>query len=150
MSDGGGYLSGEILIGVDSGAEIPVWPTTLCDQVPTIESEESRSGVRYWAPGDLYAPSIPNEGTRTLHLEAQGRERILKTNICPVRRPLLSVSWLNDKGWDVHFMSREGAWMEHRATGEITSFQRNGGRFEMAAKVMAKSMSINSGQAPRL
>ena len=44
-----------VIIGLDSGAEITLWPPRLCPEVKTEESAESRSGVKYWGPGDLTA-----------------------------------------------------------------------------------------------
>ena len=57
---------------------------------------------------------------------------------------------MNDNGWDVHFMSMEGAWMEHRESGHIASFERVGNRFELVMEVVGGADSINSGHAVQL
>ena len=56
-------------------------------------------------------------------------------DVGPVRKPLLVVCDLNDKGHDVHFMASGHAWVEHSETGEITVFQRSGGKYELVARV---------------
>ena len=40
-----------ISVGIDSGAEITVWPPELAPETPTEESDESRLGVKYYGPG---------------------------------------------------------------------------------------------------
>jgi len=49
-------------IGIDSGAEIPIWPNDLHAEVMIESSPESLSGVKYWGPGDIIAPSIADRG----------------------------------------------------------------------------------------
>ena len=106
---------------------------------------------RIWAPGDLKEPSVKNLGIRNYSIEADGHTFTHTPNICQIRKPLLAVSGLNDKGWDVHFMSKEGAWMEHRQTSTFINFKRTGGRFELFAEVKGDSRSsVFQGQATRL
>ena len=121
-------------MGIDPGAEISVWPSKLHDHVALEATEESKSGVMYWGPSDLTAPSIKNEGKRAYQLDVGGKTLTHRPHICNVRRPLLAVSNLNDNGWGV-MSTLEGGWMEHRATETIISFNRVGGRFEIRAKV---------------
>ena len=46
------------LVCIDSGAEITVWPPDLAPETPTEESGVSRTGVKYFGPGDARgAPS---------------------------------------------------------------------------------------------
>ena len=47
---------------INSGAEITVWPPELEPETPTEQSEESRSGVRYFGPGDKNGPTLVNHG----------------------------------------------------------------------------------------
>ena len=47
---------------VDSGAEITVWLPELAPETPTEESEESRSGVKHFGPGDMNDPTLVNHG----------------------------------------------------------------------------------------
>ena len=123
-----GHTSGSrrVAIGIDSGAEIPVWPETLHSEVETHSTQQSLSGEAYWAPGDLKEPSVKNLGIRNYSIEAYGHTFTHTPNICQIRKPLLAVSGLNDKGWGVHFMSKEGAWMEHRQTSTFINFKRTG------------------------
>ncbi|CAK0868056.1 unnamed protein product, partial [Prorocentrum cordatum] len=58
-----------VTIGLDSGAEITVWPPELVPEVPTKDSPESRRGVKYYGPGDTVAPSLPNLGKRVYELD---------------------------------------------------------------------------------
>lgn len=133
-----GALQGDackISIGVDSGAEISVWPLQLRPDVPVQPTNESRQGVSYWAPGDLQGPSIKNLGTRAYKIKAGGQSMDHRPTICEVRRPLMSVAALNDNGWDVHFMNKTGSWAEHVKTGTFLNFRRRGGRFELDVEV---------------
>ena len=125
-----------VRVGVDSGAEFTVWPGTLSPEVPTEPSASSRVGVCYWGLGDIDAPTLPDMGTRTYDVEVAGQRRQMKVNVAPIRRPLLSVADLNDKGHDVFFMASGDAWARHVRTGEITQFERVGGRLEFEAKVL--------------
>ena len=64
-----------------------------------------------------------------------------------MRKPLLAVADLNDRGWDVHFMSKKGAWAQHTETDDVVTFQRVGGRFEFEAEVLGDGSGNDSGQA---
>ena len=125
----------KISIGVDSGAEISVWPLTLRSEIPLQPTEESKQGVAYWAPGDLKSPSIRNLGTREYLLKAAGQSMSHRPTICEVRRPLMSVAALNDNGWDVHFMAKNGSWAEHVQSETFLNFIRRGGRFELDVEI---------------
>ena len=92
-------------------------------------------------------PSIADEGEKVIRLKIRRGMKTLRVRSCAVRRPLLAVADLNDRGWDVHFMAKHGAWAEH-PSGEVVSFQRVGGRFEFEAAVMGDGSSGNDpGQA---
>ena len=94
---------------------------------------------------------MKNLGIRNYSIEADGHTFTHTPNICQIRKPLLAVSGLNDKGWDVHFMSKEGARMGHRQTSTFINFKRTGGRFELFAEVKGDSRaSVFQGQATRL
>ena len=52
-------------MGVDSGAEVTVWPPNPFPEVATVESEESRRGVKYFGLGaKKKKPTLPKLGTR--------------------------------------------------------------------------------------
>ncbi len=143
--------SRRVAIGIDSGAEIPVWPETLHSEVESQSTQQSLSREAYWAPGDLKEPSVKNLGVRNYSIEVDGHAFRHMPNICHIRKPLLAVSGMNDQGWDVHFMSREGAWMEHRQTSTFINLKRTGGRFELSAEVKGDSRAlVFQGQAARL
>ena len=93
-------------------------------------------GVCYWAPGDLEHPSIPDEGTRVYHLKVVGEQRTLAPHIAPVRKPLISVADMNDKGHDVIFSRGGQAVAVHRESGAVTCITHVGGRFEIEAEVV--------------
>ena len=124
-----------VVIGVDSGAELTVWPADLLPGVPTMETAESRAGVYYWGPGDTTKPTIPDLGKRNYTMMVNGAHRNLTVHVAPVRKPLLAVADLNDKGHDVHFMADGRAWAEHKTSGAITKFRRVGGRYEFEAEI---------------
>jgi len=135
----------QVRVGVDSGAEVTVWPSSLSKDIPIVPG--TASGVKYWAPGDTKEPSIIDEGEKVLRLGVQRGEKLLRVRSCNVRKPLLSVADLNDRGWDVHFMARTGAWAQHADEDEVVTFQRVGGRFEFAAEVLGDGSFQGPGQA---
>ena len=59
--------------------------------------------------------------------------------VAAVRKPLLAVSEMCDRGHDVHFLSTGEAYAVHRASGEVTAFERRKGVFEIAAHVIPYS-----------
>jgi len=134
---------GKVRIGVDSGAEITVWPVDLHSEVPTVPSQESTAGVCYWGPGDKTRPTIRDHGTRVYRLRCGNAALDSKVHVADVRRPLTGVADMNDKGWDVHFMAKTGSWAEH-SSGKVLNFVRTGGRFEMVVEVLG---SGSPGQA---
>ena len=129
---------------VDSGAEVTVWPTSLWpDAAETLPTPESLKGQRYWGPGDVDEPTIPDQGRREYQLNVPGcGRRALNVRCAPVRRALLAVADLNDLGHDVFFLAprdeeTEGNYFaEQYKTGEITRFVRRGKRFEMDAEII--------------
>ena len=134
-----------VRIGVDSGAELTVWPEKLFPEVPIEPNEESKAGVKYWAPGDIDQPTIPDLGCRSYDLLVGGEPRSVKPHVAPVRKPLLAVCDLNDKGHDVHFMHDRRAWAEHHVTKQITKFERVGGRYEIVAEAVNLSRPARQG-----
>ena len=47
-------------MGVDSGAQVIVWPPELFPEVAAVESQESRRGVKYVGLGDNTTPTLSN------------------------------------------------------------------------------------------
>ena len=148
----GSSTGSKVKIGVDSGAEITVWPKNLYPQVETTPSMESQAGVKYWGPSDITSPSIADHGNRVYKLDVDGEIREIKVHVADVRKPLLAVCDLNDRGHDVMFRAaRPGvpakAWAQHVESGSITPFIRRGGRYELDAEVVLPSSSPNGRQA---
>ena len=52
----------KVSIGLDSGAELTVWPPSLIPEVKTKPSKDSVAGVKYYGPGDVQGPSLIDEG----------------------------------------------------------------------------------------
>ena len=67
--------------------------------------------------------------------------------VAAVRKPLLSVSEMCDAGHDVHFLATGQAYALHRATGELTQFERRKGVFEIVARVLPYSGGSGQPQA---
>ena len=131
-----------ISVGIDSGAEITVWPPELAPETPTEESDESRSGVKHFCPGDKNGPTLVNLGRRRFTIKVGGIKRILKAHVVPVRRPLQAVCDLLATGHDVHFTA-EGSWAKHRTTGDVINFVRRGDKFEIDVEVQHPNPSGN-------
>ena len=56
---------------------------------------------------------------------------------------------LNDNGWDVCFMSKEGSWAEHRKKNEnVLDFERVGGRFELVVGEVAETRGKDRPRPP--
>ena len=55
---------GRVSLGLDSGAEITVWPPGLYPQVITQGNASSRKGAKYFGPGDTTHPTLPDLGSR--------------------------------------------------------------------------------------
>ena len=98
----------------------------------------SRAGVKYFGAGDLNGPSLANEGSRRYELDIGGVKRSANVNVVAVRKPLLAMCDLVDKGHAVHFTAK-GCWIEHEASGERIPVHRRGGKFEIDAKVSVPS-----------
>ncbi|CAK0871008.1 unnamed protein product [Prorocentrum cordatum] len=97
-----------VTMGLDSGAEVTVWPPELFPQVATEESPESRRGVKYFGPGDRETPSLPNLGRRRYDLR-----RSANVNVVPVRKPLLAMCSMMDAGHDLHFKCGGRCYAKH-------------------------------------
>ncbi len=141
-----------VMLGVDSGAGVSVWPTKLCDDYPTRQTAASRSGTSY-ASAQAGSSAIVNRGERTLELHVGSEARAFKAQVCDVRKPLLSVSEMNDAGHDVHFLTATAtsagrAFAVHNVSGQITPFVRSKGVFEIEAQVPAFQGKPGQAQKP--
>ena len=109
-------ITKRVTLGLDSGAELTVWPPGLAPEVDALPSVESIRGVKYYGPGDTKSPSLPNLGRRRYGLDIGGFRRHANVNIVPVRKPLLAMCDLEDHGRDVYIVSGK-RWAQHRETG---------------------------------
>ena len=113
---------------MDSGAADSVAPVTLAPQVEIIESPGSRRGQCY---GSASAGRMPNMGQKVLNIQTdEGRDAKVLYQIAEVSRPLTSVSATCDQGnWVVYIP--HGGFIMNTMTGERTSFERQGGIYEL-------------------
>ena len=128
--------AGEIVsIGVDSCAGTTVWPNELCDDTPTEASPSSRAG-RQFVPASKDGPRLPDRGRRKYVLKdrSNGTLRSINVNVTDVKKPLLAVADLNDKGYDVHFL-RTKAYAE-KGNGQRIDFIRRNCIFEYDVEVL--------------
>ena len=122
-----------VAIGVDSGAAASVWPSGLCKEYPTVQTEQS--GMHYATAG-ANEDFLVNEGERTLVLKMpDGTRRGTRMQVAGVRKPLMSVADMVDAGNDVYFLSSGEYYAVHRQTGTITRFVRRKNVFEIDAEV---------------
>ena len=56
-----------------------------------------------------------------------------KVHVVPVRKPLTAAFDLNDQGFDLHLMSGGECCAKHVKTGDVLTFERRGGRYELDA-----------------
>ena len=129
-----GFVGRTVRVGIDSGAGVTVWPTQLCDDYPTQETDDSRKGVTYASAGDGEEP-IRNKGERVIKMVIDGQERVIRAQVARVRKPLLAVSEMCDAGHDLHFLHSGEAYAVHSRTGAITKFARQKGVYEVEAEV---------------
>ena len=108
---------------VDSGAGVSVMPEEMCADAPTTEP----NGRTYKAAGDQ---RIADQGQRTTRAITDCWDKsVIHARVCKVRRMLLAVSEMVDKGNKVvlDHEERGGSYVEHRATGKrIPLFRKNG------------------------
>ena len=125
-----------VRIGVDSGAGISVWPENLASHVPTHSTPESEAGVTYYGAGSGHS-AIKDLGQRKYDLLVDGQHKKMSVHVAQVRKPLLAVSDLNAKGFEVNFPAFNGTpTAKHVDTGEIITMRRSNGIFDFEAVVV--------------
>ena len=140
------FKDGVVTIGIDSGAELSVWPPELCPEIPTEPSEASRTGKKYYGPGDKGAPTLADLGDRTYQLKNNGVVFGHKGHIVPVRKPLMATCDLNDAGYDVHLLTNRQCYAQHVKSGEVLQFERRGNKVEFDAEVLFPESGSGAGQ----
>ena len=139
----------EVRMTIDSGAGISVWPVDLCnDGRPTIPTAESLAGVGY-APAGAQSTLIRDEGKRHFALvDRNGQKTQITPRVAGVRKPLVSVADLNDRGFDVVFPATPrstAAYAKHTSGDTTLTFDRRNQVFEYVVSV--QPWSGNSRQA---
>ena len=122
---------------VDSGASETVIPEGLVRSVDVQASEASRRGVQYEVANGV---QIPNLGQLTLNgfRDVEGFSRIVTTQVCDVKQPLMSVKRLRDSGHAVVFDS-DGGRIEHMASGQSVRLSERDGMFMLKLWVPTKA-----------
>ena len=113
---------------MDSGAADSVAPPTLAPQVDITESAGSRRGQCYVSASGT---RLANMGQKVLNVTTnEGKDTTVLYQIAEVSRPLTSVSATCDKGnWVVY--TPKGGFIYNMQTGERTSFERQGGIYQL-------------------
>ena len=105
---------------MDSGSAVNAMPADAVPFVDTKPGAASQAGMTYrGAGGEL----IPNEGEKDLVMKtAEGQTRRTKWQICPVRRPLISVAKVNEAS-NLVLLSTKNPHVRNLASGQITKFR---------------------------
>ena len=122
-----GYKNGWRMISavVDSGAVRPVLPSDVSLEIKVEDTAESRSGHSFSGAGKNGKP-IPNLGqVKFVGVTMEGHKRQMTWTVASVRKPLISVSKLEDAGNDVTF--GKDPRIVNAKTGQVTKMRRQGG-----------------------
>ena len=105
----------------DSGAEVNALPEDEVPFIPLTESEASKVGKVFRGAG---GQRIPAKGKRVMHARtAEGQSRRVTWEVCPVRRPLLSVAKMTKAG-NVVLLDERRPRIINTRTGEVTALRR--------------------------
>ena len=132
---------------VDSGAVESAMPVEVLPEIATEPSPGSKQGKVYRCAGGT---EIPNLGQKKFTLKtAEGQSRVSCWQVCPVRRPLLSVAQMNKVGNAV-VLDDENPHIKHKRTGEITKLRKQGNVFVLDFWALAPTAKAcqNGGVAP--
>ena len=84
-------------MGVDSVAEGFIWRPQFSPGVATVESEESRRGVRYFRPEDNMTPALPNLGKRQHSVKIGHLLGKASVNNVPVRKTVVGLVFTEEQ-----------------------------------------------------
>ena len=140
VESGGNETRRRVSIGLDSGAELMVWPPNLIPEVETKPSKDSRSGTKYYGPGDVHGPTLANQGKREYFIDSSGVQRKSKVQVVDGRKPLLAICDLEDNGHNICIVNGN-RYAEHKETGERIKIHRRGGRYELDGDVLVLAPS---------
>ena len=98
-------------------------------------SDASRRGVQYEVANGT---KIPNLGEQSIcgFTDGEGLARTVTTQVCDVNKPLMSVHKLVQSGHAVMF-DENGAYIEHKASGERIWLKESGGMYMLKLWVPA-------------
>eukprot|EP00971_Amphidinium_carterae_P344348 6484702-Amphidinium_carterae.1 len=123
---------------VDSGAEVSVVPPEIGNDYVLHPTEHAKRGGYFVSAdgGKLY-----DRGCRVLALDVGTQVPLAcRMHVCDVRKPLLSVTALQQQGCRVEF-SESGASITHAPTGMQIPLTRRGGCWVLRARLLPKSSS---------
>ena len=129
---------------VDSGAAVSVMPVGTCEGYKVVPSKASLQGVHYRAAG---GHRIPDLGTRTITAGHEGGgEARLACSVAEVKKMLISVAKIIDKGHRVSFGPRqEDCFIENIKDGKRIPVKRKNDVFVIRLKVRPPSKGQRSG-----
>ena len=130
---------------VDSGAEANALPENMMQWIPLKPSSASKSGKIF--RGARRDP-IPPRGERSVTGRTdEGQSRRIVWEVCPVKRPLLSVAKITKAGNQVH-LDEDKASVKKNKTGQITSLrrERNLWMLDLWVRRPADAMDVSSFQ----
>ena len=111
---------------VDSGSAENAMPEESVPLVKTSPSSGSKKGKVYRGAG---GEAIPNQGQKNIVVRtAEGQVRRSHWQICPVKRPLMSVARITAAGNSVH-LAEANPHIKNDRTGETTKLRTEGNVF---------------------
>ena len=123
---------------VDSGAEANAFPENMMQWIPLKLCSAFKSGRR----------SHPCARERSVTGRTdEGQSRTIVWEVCPVKRPLLSVAKITKDGNQV-YLGEEKAFVKNDKTGQITNLrrERNVWMLDLWVKRPADGMDVSSSQ----
>ena len=106
---------------VDSGAEANALPENMMQWIPLKPSSASTAGKIFRGAG---RGPIPARGERSvIGRTDEGQRRRIVWEVCPVKRPLLSVAKITKAGNQV-YLGEDKAFVKNDKTGQITNLRR--------------------------
>ena len=130
---------------VDSGAEANALPENMMQWITLKPSSASKSGKIFRGAG---GDPIPARGERSVTGRTEeGQSRRIVWEVCPVKRPLLSVAKITKAGNQV-YLGEGKAFVKNNKTGQITNLrrERNVWMLDLWVKRPADAMDVSSFQ----
>ena len=130
---------------VDSGAEANALPENMMQWIPLKRSSASKSGKIFRGAG---GDPIPARGERSVTGRTEeGQSRRIVWEVCPVKRPLLSVAKITKAGNQV-YLGEDKAFVKNNKTGQITNLrrERNVWMLDLWVKGPGDAMDVSSFQ----